>query len=144
MFLDNVLLSDFSILFNYQLNNVDYIVIDKSGFGQGIRGSAGVIKIFTDPSISLYSTYGKVYQEYDVPLSFSSKKRFYTPTYAFYKSSFFKEYGVIGWIPNTTIDANGKITFYIYDTTIERVSLFIEGVTNDGQFISEEKNITIE
>jgi hypothetical protein len=143
VYLDKMLLFDFSILLNYQMNNIDYIIIDKSGFGEGVRGSAGVIKIFTDPSLSLYKLYGKSYQEYEIPLTFSENKRFYTPVYNSYSSEFFKDYGVIGWVPNISIDANGFLNFNIFDTYNSTIDLCIEGVTEEGRFMSEVKTITI-
>ncbi len=143
VYLDQVLLSDFNILLNYQMNNVDYIIIDKNGFGEGIRGSAGVIKIYTDPSVSLYKLYGKSYQEFDVPLTFSEKKRFYTPVYTSYSSSFFRDFGVIGWISNVSLSSNGKLSFNVFDTQNSTIDLYIEGTTEDGSFMSELKTITI-
>ncbi|MEY8849854.1 hypothetical protein AB9K26_13630 [Psychroserpens sp. XS_ASV72] len=143
VYLDDMLLFDFSILFNFQMHNVDYIVIDRNGFGEGVRGSAGVIKIYTDPSLSLYKQYGTNYQEFEIPLSFSPKKRFYTPIYSSYSSAFFQEYGVVGWVSDVSADANGHLNFHIQNLPLEFVNLYIEGFTETGQFISEVKTIKL-
>lgn len=137
VYLDKMLLFDFSILLNYQMNNIDYIVIDKSGFGEGVRGSAGVIKIFTDPSLSLYKLYGKSYQEFEIPLTFSEKKRFYAPVYSSFASDFFKQYGVVGWIPNLSTNDSGNLNFNIQNIPMPRFDLYIEGITEDGAMISQ-------
>jgi len=144
IYLDNLLLSEFSVLLNLNMRNVDYIVVDKSGTGEGIRGSAGVIRIFTDPNIQFNTDYSKdVSQETVIPLTFTSPKTFYAPLYSSYRSDFFNQYGVIEWIPNGKIDANGNLTFKIADKGIEGIKLFIEGTANNGSFISEEKVISL-
>lgn len=144
IYLDNILLFDFGILLNQPMDTVDYIVIDRNGFGQGLRGNAGVIKIFTDPRLSPDRFYGKNYQEFDVPLAYSSKKRFYTPVYGLYSSPFFKEFGVIGWLANLSTDANGHLNFNIQNLPLSEVNLYIEGVTEDGSFLSERKTIKLD
>lgn len=144
IYLDGMLLSEFSVLVNLNMRNVDYVVIDKSGLGAGIRGSAGVIKVFTDPSKQFENDASKdISQEVIIPLTFTSPKRFYVPLYSSYRSEFFNQYGVIGWIPNGQVDNNGNLTFKIPDKNIEQIKLFIEGTANKGSFISEEKIITI-
>ena len=137
IYLDGMRLLDFNILSNYRLEEVDYIVVDKSGLGEGIRGSAGVIKVFTDPSIRLTRRYGKVYQEYDVPLTFSAAKRFYTPVYTSFQTDFFREYGVLNWVEGLKVNANGNLQFSIPGTMQTKIKLFIEGMTDKGQFMSE-------
>ena len=143
IYLDGLRLTDFDILSNYRLEEVDYIVVDKSGLGEGIRGSAGVIKVFTDPSKRLTSKYGKVYQEYAVPLAFSGAKRFYAPVYASFQTDFFREYGVLNWVYGLKVNANGNLQFSIPDAMQTEIKLFIEGMTDKGQFMSEVKTISI-
>ncbi|WP_040280604.1 hypothetical protein [Psychroserpens damuponensis] len=145
VYLDKMLLSDFSILLSLDMRNIDYIVIDKSGAGEGMRGAGGVIKIFTDPSLKYGTTEAKnISQESKIPLTFTSAKTFYAPLYSSYRSDFFKQYGVIDWIPKGQIDANGNFTFTIIDKGIDQITLYIEGTANEGSFISEEKIITLD
>ena len=33
------------------MSEMDYVIIDKQGVGEGMRGANGVIKIFTDPQL---------------------------------------------------------------------------------------------
>ncbi|MBT8305161.1 MAG: hypothetical protein KJP09_11875 [Bacteroidia bacterium] len=143
VYLDGVLLSSFSLLFNFQMNIVDYIVVNRSGVGEGVRGAGGVIKIYTDPSVNLIKKYGKVYQEYEVPLTYSKTKKFYTPKYSSFQSDFYKEYGVIHWVPDLRTDSMGNFLFSIPDTDQDEVKLFIEGISAKGQYLSESKNITL-
>ncbi|WP_405574937.1 hypothetical protein [Winogradskyella sp. Asnod2-B02-A] len=143
IYLDDRLISDMSFFYNYRLDNVEYIYIDKTGFGMGIRGSGGVIKIYTDPLIGTYKKYGKSFKTYKIPLPFTTNKKFYAPVYNGYHTDFFKEYGVIDWFPNLTTDTHGNLNFNIYNTNAKTVKLYIEGIVNDTQFISEEKEISI-
>ncbi|WP_323787305.1 hypothetical protein [Psychroserpens sp.] len=143
VYLNDVLLSDFSFLATFDMNSVDYIEINKTGLGSGMRGGAGIIKIYSDPNVEIKRKYGDNYKTYDIPLTFTKSKQFYTPKYSYYKTRFFKEYGVIDWIPNVQTDANGNLVFSVFDTGIETVKLFIEGITDDGRFIVEEKTINL-
>ncbi len=143
IYLDNMLLFDFGILLNQPINTVDYIVIDRNGFGQGLRGNAGVIRIYTDPTLSPDRFYGKNYQEFDVPIVFSDQKRFYTPVYGLYSSPFFREFGVIGWLPNLSTNENGFLSFNIENIPVSEINLYIEGISEDGSYMSEMKTIAI-
>jgi len=121
---------------------VDYIIVDKSGHGEGLRGSGGVIKIYTDYKIGLKNnSYGSVFQDIEIPLTFTSPTKFYAPKYSFYQSTFYKEYGVIEWLPNMSIDENGNISFKISNQSGSNIKLFIEGTANNGSFISEAKTV---
>jgi hypothetical protein len=141
IYLDNMLLSDFSILANFDMSRVDYVVIDKSGLGEGIRGANGVIKIFTDPQLIFKGESGSsVSQQHEIPLSFKKEKAFYIPLYATYQSDFFEHFGVIDWFSKLKVDSQGFLNFKIAAKK-ERIKLYIEGVANDGSFISEVKTI---
>jgi hypothetical protein len=119
IYLDKMLLSDFSVLVGLNMREIDYVVIDKSGLGEGMRGAAGVIKIFTDPELQFENDTSKdISQEALIPLTFTSPKTFYTPLYSSYRSDFFNQYGVISWVPNGQLDKNGNLTFKIPDKNI--------------------------
>lgn len=142
VYLNDMLINDLSFFYNFRMDIVDYIIVDKTGFGLGINGTSGSIKIYTDPLINAYKEYGKTFQSYKVPLTFTVHKKFYTPVYSSYHSDFYREYGVIDWLPNLTPDAQGMLNFTIYNTNAKSVTLFIEGIVNDSSFISEEKVIS--
>ena len=145
IYLDNMLLSDFSLLFNFNMTIVDYIIIDKSGMGEGIRGASGVIKIHTNPNVRFDEKgHYKPFQEIEIPLTFSKPKRFYAPKYLYYQSQFYKEFGVIDWFPNCKIDTDGNINLTIKTPKVSEIALHIEGTANDGSFISEVKYIATE
>lgn len=141
VYFNNIKLANTDMLYKYTMDDVDYIFIDKSGTSEGGVGAPGVIKIFTDPTISQSKMKPNVSQNLTVPLTFSSPKKFYTPAYSSYNSKFYKDYGVIGWFPKLKTNDSGTIEFTIPKPLINEVKIFMEGTANDGSFISEEKTI---
>ena len=79
--------------------------------------------------------------EFDFPLTFAENKKYYVPEYKFY-DNFYKGYGTIDWKPELVTDNKGNVTFKILKPEVP-ITLFIEGVSNDGSFIFEEKTISL-
>ncbi|WP_400076037.1 hypothetical protein [Winogradskyella sp. R77965] len=141
--LDGVPLASNSVLYKYPMANIDYIEFDRNGARYGARGGKnGVLKIYSSFK-SMFSSVNKVTaQNYKIPLTFSADKKFYTPKYQYYNDDFFKGFGTIDWKPKLAIDDKGNITFKILKPEVP-ITLFIEGIANDGSFIFEEKSITL-
>ncbi|MCC1485454.1 hypothetical protein [Winogradskyella immobilis] len=143
LFLDDALITDPNILRDIPVETIEFIESSRlSSSRYGFRGFAGFIKIYTGTSF-YYRNDGaeKTTSVFDFPLTFNSPKTFYTPTYQFYDTKFFKAYGTIGWYPNLKTDPNGIVSFKILDTKANTVNLYIEGVVNDNDLISEIKTI---
>lgn len=140
VYIDDVPL--FNLDDDYRMDFIDYVVIDKSGYGEGLRGMGGVIKIYTDTNIAFEKNSSRsIYQEIEIPLTFTSPTKFYAPKYSFYSSRFYKEYGVIDWFPNLKVDETGAISFKIHPNQTNNFKIFIEGTTNNGALLSETKTI---
>ncbi|MBC3845603.1 hypothetical protein H8K90_04380 [Winogradskyella echinorum] len=142
MFLDGMQIMDTSIFSQMPMSNIDYVELDPSGFGMGIRGNQGVIKIYTLQGSAYKSVNRETAQKYSLPLTFSGKKKFYVPKYRYYNDDFYKGYGTISWKPELVTDANGDISIKIKQPEVP-VTLYIEGIANDGSFIFEEKTISL-
>ncbi|WP_412559707.1 hypothetical protein [Winogradskyella sp. MIT101101] len=140
--LDGNLMLDTRMFYRYSLSNIDYIEIDRSGLGMGATGSRGVIKLYTLTTSAYKSVDKSTAQKYKLPLTFSAKKKFYVPRYQYYNDDFFKGYGTVDWKPDLTTDANGNVTLKIAQPEVP-ITLFIEGIANDGTFIFEEKTISL-
>ncbi|TXE17856.1 hypothetical protein ES692_08125 [Psychroserpens burtonensis] len=145
IYLNDLVVNDQRILMDIDMSTMDYVIIDKSGLGEGIRGANGVIKIYTNYMLRTreYNVSWDSGQEIEFPLTFSESKKFYTPLYSTYLNDFYQNYGVIDWFPKCEINDKSIIRFKVLDTKIKQIKLFIEGTANDGAFISEEKIITI-
>ncbi|KAB8154325.1 hypothetical protein EZY14_007770 [Kordia sp. TARA_039_SRF] len=145
LFYDDVRMSDFSILSGLSTANVEKIVIDKSGLGIGsIGGSAGVIKIYSRRTpLFTKKASEQLYTSAKVPLTFTSSKKYYIPKYTSYQNNTFQQYGAISWIPEINLQQSQAKNFKIFDTNTKNITLFIEGISESGQLISERKTIQI-
>ncbi len=145
IYVDDILYNSHDYFKFYSLEVVDYIEINRGGLGSGLLGGRTVVKIVTDPSMILkrktsYNSFG----EYPFPITFSPKKKFYTPIYPSHNSVFYRKYGVISWQPEVTLNAYGEATFKIPDLYKGEVNLYIEGVVNGNKLISQTKTIEVE
>mgnify|MGYP003632524402 CR=1 FL=1 len=129
--------------FRYLMRNVDYIEFNPRGIGEGTRAGAGAIYIFSKPFKDIEITDRKTLTEIKFPLSFTKAKKFYIPKYDSYKSDFYKHYGIVDWLPINKIDESGKLNLQLNNIKTNEITLFIEGVTKEGDFIYDQKTISI-
>ena len=130
------------------LSIIDYVEINNTGIGYGMFGGGpgGMIKIYTDPNVRFLDTEydGISFQSYKLPLTFSDDKQFYMPTYKSYKSDFYNHYGVIDWLPINSLNQNNELVIKFKSFDVKSINLYIEGITDDGSYISEIKTISLE
>jgi hypothetical protein len=142
---DVILQGDHGMLIGMSLDDVEYIETNSSGVGSGMRGGGGVIKIKTNAFSSSNKQKPKVeHKSFEVPLKFDVVKRFYIPKYKSQTSNFFKEYGIVDWFSNVSTNANGALNLKIFNNKQTDLTLYIEGFSDDGTFISEVKEIKID
>ena len=138
VFVDDVPISDFSFLASINTADVEGIVVDKNGFGLGMNGANGVIRIYTRrtplENLELEKSFAHISK---ANAGFTESKTFYSPRYKSYQSNLFKEYGTIGWLPNVYLKHNISGTFQLPDTNTDRIKLYIEGYDSLGNFISQ-------
>ncbi|WP_400076040.1 hypothetical protein [Winogradskyella sp. R77965] len=142
VFLDGIPLTSISILETYTMADIDYIEINRGGLGEGFRGLNGAIRIHTSYKSLFDSSQSKTAQDYNLPLTFSENKKYYTPKYRYYNDDFFIGYGTIDWKPKLAVDSEGNVSFKILKPLVP-ITLFIEGMANDGSFIFEEKTVSL-
>ncbi|WP_394749782.1 hypothetical protein [Spongiimicrobium salis] len=145
--LDGVPLPELNILVNLRTDKIESFLFDKIGSREGVQNGRSEV-------IYLYSRRGGKELDYDngsVPNSFSlvvdngfePKKQFYTPKYPSYFDSSFQKYGVIHWAPEVITNNEGKAFFNIVNTGLEKMTLFIEGMGEDGSVFSMVKTIQV-
>ncbi|EDP97462.1 hypothetical protein U8527_03875 [Kordia algicida OT-1] len=147
VYLDGVRLSTFDILSSFSLANVEKIIIDKSVAGEVVnatRFGGGVIKIITRRSpLFKNNPSEKMYIASTAPYAFKAPKEYYSPNYSSFNNQGYKEYGVISWIPELKLETAQATDFKIYDTNAENITLFIEGISEDGDLISEQRTLQV-
>ncbi|MEM6684559.1 MAG: hypothetical protein AAF617_02095 [Bacteroidota bacterium] len=147
VFINNMRLFDPEkrILYNMSLANLERIVIDRYSIIPINGGqSDGIIKLYTrEKSMFALEADDLVYLSTKTPKSFASGKQYYAPNYSSYLNPIFKKYGAISWIPTMELNSNTPSSFKIYDTYTENVTLFIEGIAENGDLISERKTIQV-
>ncbi|WP_430427939.1 hypothetical protein [Maribacter litoralis] len=147
IYLDNVRLTTFDLLYRMPTNEVESFLIDKTGAGEGVRGSAGVIRIYTRRLPRDYNgQYGNDENvfKYELKEGFEPVKKFYTPKYTSYLSNEFENFGTIHWVPELKTDENGIATFKILNTLQNNINFYIEGMGSDGSLISSEQYLVID
>ncbi|WP_298510710.1 hypothetical protein [uncultured Kordia sp.] len=145
VFFNDVRLRDFSILYNMSLAQIERIVVDRYSIAPSLRGrSTGVIKIYSRIT-PLFKKAGVEIQYLSdtAPASFAVGKKYYAPNYSSYLNPIFQKYGAISWIPSVELTTKNATTFKIYDTYTKNVTLFIEGISENGDLISERKTIQV-
>ena len=80
---------------------------------------------------------------YLVKMGFEESKQFYTPAYTTYLDKSFENFGVIHWEPNLEINENGEAIFKIFNTQNNYISLYMEGMDNNGNLMSKISSINI-
>jgi hypothetical protein len=145
IYLDDIPLSDFSFLLNYNLDGVDEIYIDKIGYGSGINGANGTIRIYSKfpsgPNAGEIKIKSKAYYVKD---GFQAAIPFENPKYENLKDISFRKLGTIHWEPNINSDENGAFRFSFPNLNQEVITIIVEGISSDGKLISEIKTITVE
>lgn len=138
IYLDGVLLIDFNVLYQFRMDIVDYVEINPAGVGSGIMGGGGVIKIFTNPFRRASRGISKsFYTPFEIPLAFESEKRFYNPAYSSYSNGFFLKYGTVDWQPELRLESDGLLTLKLRDYGVSDISLYLEGVVNGSEYVSD-------
>lgn len=141
IFVDDLQLIDNKELFLYPMIDIDFIEINLNSLEGGSRYRGGVIKIKTNRLTKKNNK--KTINEIEFPITFTKPKKFYIPKYENYNDPFFKNYGVIDWLPTKSIDENGMLHLKIDAKKQKEVTLFLQGVSENGFFILDEKKIVI-
>ena len=145
IYLDDVLLNDFSILLNYNLDYVDEIYVNKMGYGAGILGANGTIRIYSKTESNGRGIGIKVKSKpFIVKDGFQPFVVYENPKYDNTQDVSFLKFGSVHWKPNVETDADGMFQFSIPNLFQSTIKVIIEGISSDGKLISETKTVTIQ
>lgn len=140
VFLDDVQLYEFDLLDNLSLRDIDEIFIDK--YGTNIQSNGGgVVKIYTKQDYKSKPIKGKS-KNFVIKNGFCEPKNFTIPDYYNYTDDGFIKTGTIYW-SSTYENETNAILFTIPTLNQIIIKIFIEGITEDGEFISRLKTLEL-
>lgn len=141
VFVDNVLLFDFNLLFDLDIDTVDEIYIDKSGIGSTRLNSSGTIRIYLKRGKE-NSQYISKYASFIATGGFSKNIVFKNST--FFSPKEFNAFGTLNWTANTTLKENEIFQMKFPKGNQTTIQVQMEGFSDDGQLISEIRRIPVE
>jgi hypothetical protein len=138
VYIDGNFVQNYDMLRDMSMLAVDEIYINKAGTDISVRGSRGVIQVYTrkNSGIILGNAYNKS-QALLVKNGFQRNQPFENPKYDNVRDEGFLKLGTIGWDPLLKTDENGTFRLSIPNLYQSAVTLVIEGLASDGQMISE-------
>lgn len=143
IFVDNRPLSDLELinLTYLTLDQVDEIYISQTP-SAGLGKFGGNINIFTSKGFGS-ATQKLSFSENIVGFGFTLPDKYYAPYYNKSHYLTYSEYGVLNWLPNLYMSESGVFEFKVPNYTYEGITLFIEGMAEDGSLISKVETIEL-
>ncbi|MFY8112114.1 MAG: hypothetical protein ACOVKP_08905, partial [Flavobacterium sp.] len=137
VYLDNNLLMDLDRLFNFFMEDLDEIYIDRRP--NMIEGSLGVIKLYSKVPQDNRKSINSV-----IIANGYNHSRAFTPEDVLVIDDInYKNLNCIFWQDYIESSANGIVNFDIPNTVSKKVKLIIEGISNDGQLISTSQIVNL-
>lgn len=141
VYLNNMILMDYSQLYNVPLEDVDEIYMNPTAMTPSINNNFGVIRIYMKSNF----TTGKAASAPGIIVrgGFTPTKRFNNELYASTSGKGFEHFGIIDWESRIYTNQQGEFSFKIPNTTQKTVKVLFEGFSADGKLISEVKTINL-
>ncbi|APG65205.1 hypothetical protein LPB136_07535 [Tenacibaculum todarodis] len=124
--------NNLNLISNMILDDFEEIIISKNDGGQ----------IYLYSNKERKASTKNLFQETTTSLGFAKEKTYYKPNYLSTNNSIFKNYGAIFWKPNIVINKE-NYSFKTPHLNQKTIRLYIEGITNKGAIIYEERVLTI-
>jgi len=148
LYIDDVRYADFNVLIDFPTTRVESYYIDRSGFMEA-GGAGGVIRVYTRKEGDVGAASPNMSKPDDkffthiLKRGFTPKKQYYTPKYKSMMNDSFRHFGTIHWSPNLSINKNGVGKLKILDTGLKEISLFIEGISENGYLYSAKTTVQV-
>ena len=136
--LNDMLMLDYNNFYQFRMDVVDYIVIQRRGIvGGGLRFGGGLIKIYTNaPKAKDEETK----TSYSIPLTFAAPQQYYAPQFNSYSSASFLRYGTLLWEPEVELNQKGEGRLRIPLSDVSEIKLDVQGIYN-GIPLSKKLNL---
>ena len=151
IFLNDVPISDPAIIYKTFLSDYRAVILNKTGFGLGMRGQGGAIKLYTRKEAFDYPTNNSKWSKrrhtdtsvYQVKKGYSYPNPFEVSEYLIFNKTAFEKTGTLAWIPLYNSEDN-KEYFQVYKAGFDQLCFYIQGITSDGAIINRKvvKEIT--
>lgn len=121
---------------NMSISNFKEIIIS-SWFG-------GEIFLYTNDDFYSNDKKKSKHKSHKVPFGFAIEKEYYQPRYISTQNETFYNYGTVYWKPNIKIEKTIHSTNFKFPSLNQKkVIIYIEGINEKGQLISEEKILSL-
>ncbi|MBS3739620.1 MAG: hypothetical protein KGY51_11615 [Psychroflexus sp.] len=143
IYLNGLPMLDTSILFDTRTSDYEEIYFDRSG-PNGAPGE-GIISLRWRKSPLYKGEFKESYPftELKFDKGFEPVKQFYMPEYKFFNTKAFQQVGTIAWFSDVKVQANESINFKVLDTGLDKFTLYIEGIAEDGSLINIKKSVDL-
>jgi hypothetical protein len=142
LYLDDIPI-DNTFFFQYPLDLVDFVEINRTGLAGSLLDSKGSVKVYSKFT-SIYEDSQTIRpQKFDYPVAFSQQKKYYIPKFSNEYGDFFQSYGVIDWKPLLKSNSKGEISFKIKKPQVD-YQLIIQGISDDGILIQDVQHIKLD
>jgi len=141
IFIDDMPIPSYDILFGYSLDQVDEIYINRHNNGPR---TSGIIKIYTKKNYGIFNN--NISSKSPLLIlknGFQRYQPYQNPKYDSMQDEGFKTLGTIDWKPFVPTDENGNFTFTIPNFYQKSIKIIIEGMSANGEMISEIKTLNI-
>lgn len=141
IYIDNMLLMNFDELWGMKMSELEEIYLNPRANVPAFKNNTGIIKLYRKKM-----TYKQKQDVNTLVISGGFKKTmpFVTPEYLTTSDSGFQNFGTINWISTVLTSESGAFQFQIPNLSQNKIKISIEGFTDNGQFISETKTISLE
>ena len=143
--IDDMKISDPSLIIDFPIDMVEAVAVEKDGFGGGMMAAFGTIAIKTrrtslfDGSNSESTNLKRI-----IVKGYAPPKKYFEPKYIIQPGTTdYTKYATIYWEPNLVIDSTRKasVNFFV-PKEIKSITIRTEGISNEGIiFLNEQKLI---
>lgn len=141
VYIDNTIVFDLNLLFDIQMQDVDEVYIDQSGSSDVSIGGVGTIKIFLKTDRIKNEYFNIKYTSLIVTKGFAKHFDFKPAAFDTQKEYFY--FGTLNWTPETETKANTPFELQFPSGGQKEIQVSVEGFNQDGQLISEIKQIPV-
>ncbi|GEM_PF-4503666 len=128
-------IQDLSVLSNRRVDDFDTIEIDRFGYGEGLWGAGGIIRLTFAREMRFQAKYKNRLTEITLEEGYTKPEKFYSPAYTNYDSEKFQMIASLDWQPEL-VSKDGEFEFSMTNRELTKFIFFIEGLTENGTFFS--------